>query len=88
MWMKLTSPLIANKESLHIKQSLEQKKFRAHNVQPTERFTEAKLAYNRLVLCFSPGVSNSVSYAGHILTKKGSRAALREKMSQQAAIGG
>ncbi len=34
------------------------------------------------------GVSNLVSYAGHILTKKGSRAALREKMSPRAAIGG
>jgi len=33
-------------------------------------------------------VSNSVLYAGHILTKKGSRAALRGKMSPQAAIGG
>jgi len=28
---------------------------------------------------FRAGVSNSVSYAGHILTKKGSRAALRGK---------
>jgi len=27
------------------------------------------------------GVSNSVSCAGHILTKKGSRAAFREKLS-------
>jgi hypothetical protein len=25
---------------------------------------------------FNPGISNSVSYAGHILTKKGSRATL------------
>jgi len=34
------------------------------------------------------GVSNSVSYVGHILTKKGSQAALRGKMSPLAAIGG
>jgi len=34
------------------------------------------------------GVSNSVSYAGHILTNKGSRAALRGKISPRAAIGG
>jgi len=36
----------------------------------------------------SAGVSNSVSYAGHILTKKGSRAALTGKMSPRATIGG
>ena len=40
------------------------------------------------ILQTKPGVSNSVSYAGHILTKKGLRAALRGKMSLQAAIGG
>ncbi len=33
-------------------------------------------------------VSNSVSCVGHILTKRGSRAALREKMSPRATIGG
>ncbi len=32
------------------------------------------------------GVSNSVSHAGHILAKKGSRAALRGKMSPHATF--
>ncbi len=35
---------------------------------------------------FKTGVSNSFSYAGHILTKKGSRAALRRKMSPRATM--
>jgi hypothetical protein len=38
--------------------------------------------------CARARILNSVSYAGHILTKKGLRAALREKMSPLAAIGG
>jgi hypothetical protein len=53
-----------------------------------EYYLNVSFRLNIKISLSSTGVSNSVSYAGHILTKKGSRATLRGKMYPRAAIGG
>jgi len=84
--VNLTNQLVESlNELVHRKDAI---LFHQQNCAHLYMYTQIKVTPNFYTVPSTPGVSNSVSYAGHILTKKGSRAALRGKMSPRATIGG